>query len=212
MTGRLMPPQVTRAVRVVKRWSGAAIASPASPRGLRSVLMASAFSGVLLSGMLVWTSSESAFGGNAQNPASSWTAGTVAINDDDGAAVLFNSSGLVPGDTGTKCITVNYTGSLTANVKVFVSSLTGTLGPYLNMTLEQGNGGSFADCSGFVAETSVSATLSGLGTTYGTGFGTWAPTGTGQSRTYRISWSLALDNNGANKTATATFTFQGQST
>ena len=56
-------------------------------------------------------------------------------------------------------------------------------------------------------------TLTGFVTassSYANGFGTWVPTANGQTRTYRITYSPALDNGGANKTVNATFYWQAQ--
>ena len=206
---QLMPRQVGRAVHKLRRYGAAAIASPTSPRGVRTVLLASAFCGLLLSGLLVWTSSESAFGGSTQSANNNWAAGTVTL-DNDSSGAMFTSTDILPGDTGQKCIQVNYTGSLPSDVKLYVSSLTGSLGPYLTVTVEQGTGGTSSSCASFVAETSTSATLDTLPTTYAGGFGTWAPTGIGQSKSYRFSWSVAANNGAVSKSATATFTWKGQ--
>jgi hypothetical protein len=182
--------------------------------GAREAMIASAVLGMLLSAALVWGASDAAFKGSTQNGAGNWSAGTVVLGDDDSNGVMFNLSGIQPGDTGQRCITVTYTGTLpTAGARLYVGALTGTLGPYVTATVEQGTGGSFGSCAGFAMETTTTATLSSLAGTYtsfGTGFGTWAPTGSGQSRTYRISWNLAWDNNAANRTAGLTLTWEAQ--
>jgi hypothetical protein len=186
-------------------------AAPA-PRILQTIITAAAMAGVLASGMLVWGSSTALFNGNTANPANSWSAGTVSISDDDSAAAMFTTTGILPGDTGQKCITVTYTGSVTAGVKVY-GALTGTLGPYVDLTIEQGTGGSFASCTGFASALSTTATMSAFAaasSNYGTGFGTWAPTANGQTRVYRVTWALRPDNGAISKTAGLTLTWEAQ--
>jgi hypothetical protein len=184
-----------------------------SRRGRRVQALVSGLLGVLLSGALIWGTSEAAFRGTTA-AAGNWAAGTVVLGDDDGGAALFNVSGIRPGDTGTKCILVTYSGSVApTGVRLYVQSLTGTLGPYLTVTLEQGTGGTSASCAGFAAEVSTSGTLAALAgarTNYGNGFGTWTPTGATPTKAYRISWSIAADNNAANRTAGATLRWEAQ--
>jgi hypothetical protein len=179
---------------------------------MRTGIVAGALGGVLFSGLLVWTSSEAAFTTTTSNPANSWSAGTVNLTDDSSSA-LFTAASLVPGDTDQKCILVTYSGSLAAGVKVYVSSLTGTLGPYLTMTIEQGTGATSSSCTGFVPETSTTQKVSTLGTDWATGFGTWAPTGVGTpTKAYRFTYAIDADNAAANRTAGITFTWQAQTT
>jgi hypothetical protein len=170
--------------------------------------------GAVLACALVWHASAAAFTSTAQNTTDQFGAGAVTLGDDDGSGVLFSLAGIQPGDTGQKCITVTYGGSLpTAAVRMYVSSLAGTLGPYLTVTVEQGTGGSYATCTGFAVETGSTMTLSALAagyTSYGTGFGAWAPTSAGQSRTYRIGWSVAADNNAAGRSAGLSLTWEAQ--
>ncbi|MDP9820154.1 hypothetical protein [Spirilliplanes yamanashiensis] len=177
-------------------------------------LLAALFAGMLLSGALIWDATGAAFSASTASPASNWAAGTVAISDDDGGAALFSATNVQPGDTGSKCILVTYTGNATASVRLHVQSLTGTLGPYVNVVLEQGAGGSSASCASFVPDTTApAATMSALAAArpnWAAGFGSWSPTAAGQTKAYRISWSLAADNNAANKTAGLTLRWEAQ--
>jgi hypothetical protein len=190
-------------------------ATPATstPRILRTVVVAGLIAGVLASGMLVWGSSTALFRGTTANPVNSWTAGTVSISDDDAAAAMFTVTGILPGDSGTKCITVTYTGNVTANVRLY-ATLTGTgLGTYIDTTIDQGTGGSFASCTSFVSEVSTTGTMASFAaarTNFATGFGTWAPTANGQSRTYRVAWAMQPDNGGISKNATLNLTWEAQ--
>jgi hypothetical protein len=185
-------------------------------RLLRFIFMLSALTGLLLSGLLVYGASDAAFNGQAVNPSSAWTAGKVAVSDDDGGAAMFSVTAAKPGDTGSKCITVSYAGDLTVPVKLYVSASSGTLRTYLTLTVEQGTGGSFADCSALAGTSTLwgPGNLATFATTYSawsSGLTGWTPTGSGQSRTYRLTWSLDDNDSAANTSATATFMWEVRS-
>ena len=83
----------------------------------RKTLVAAAVpAAFLLSGALVWEASYAAFTDTTSNDNNSWTAGSVTITDNDGGSALFTASGLVPGTTGARCITVTYSGTVTADI------------------------------------------------------------------------------------------------
>jgi hypothetical protein len=184
-----------------------------TPHVFRTALVAGVLAGVLGSGLLVWGSSQALFNGKTSNPADAWAAGTVSISDDDAGTALFTASGIMPGDSGAKCINVTYTGTVAADVRMY-ATLTGTgLGPYVDLTVEQGTGGTFASCTSFAAEASTTGTMTAFAaarTDHASGFGTWAPTAGGQSRSYRIVWAVRPDNGGANKTANLALTWEAR--
>jgi hypothetical protein len=187
-------------------------------RGRRVLATAVAFgalSGVLISGALVHSASDAAFNGTTTNPANSWSAGKVAIFDDDATTAMFTVTGAKPGDSGTQCITVTYTGTLTVPVKLYASASSGTLRSYLTLDVEIGTGGSFADCTGITGTSSLySGNLNTFATTYSswsTGLGGWTPTGTGQTRTYRVTWTLDDDDAAAGKSAAVTLAWEVRS-
>jgi hypothetical protein len=184
-----------------------------SPRIMRTVVVAGLIAGVLASGMLVWGSSNALFNGKTMQPTNSWAAGTVSVSDDDASAAMFTVSGILPGDSGSKCITVTYTGNVNADVRLY-ATLTGTgLGTYIDTVIDQGTGGSFASCTSFATEVSTSgtmATFAAARTNFATGFGTWAPTANGQTRTYRVAWAMQPDNGGISKTANLTLTWEAR--
>ena len=65
---------------------------------------------LVASGIVVSTASYSAFSSTTVNPTSNWTAGTVALTDDDSNTALFTATNLKPGQTGSNCIAVTGTG------------------------------------------------------------------------------------------------------
>lgn len=174
--------------------------------------------GLLGSGVLVWQSSRAAFTATTSNDTNSWAAGTVSVSDDDSGSAMFTATGLAPGDTASRCVTVTYTGSLASSVKLYTtaSSYSGTLGSYLSLVVEQGTGGSFADCAGFTSSSTVySGTLANFAssaTGFGTGVGAFAPTGAGQSSVYRFTYTLADDNAAQGTSGGIGFTWEAQNT
>lgn len=186
-------------------------------KSLRRVLGCAVPAGLVISGLLVWQSSEAAFTAETRNPGNSFAAGTVAISDDDTGTALFSVSGLKPGSTGTNCIALQYSGSLPATVRLYVApgDATGTgLATYLSFTIEEGTGGGFGSCGGFSGSAVYSGTLANLASTAtnaATGVGAWTPPGPG-TRIYRFTYTLADNNAAAGLTAQVSFTWQATNT
>jgi hypothetical protein len=175
--------------------------------------------GMLVSSLLVWQASNAAFTATTDNGTNNWASGDVVLTDDDTTNVLFNVSNLKPGDNDTKCITVTYSGSLNASVKLYASSTVSGLAQYLDLTVEQGTGGAFGNCTGFTPDASptYTGTLAGFTSTYqnfGNGWGSFTPVGgaPNDTKTYRIKYTLQNDNAAQAKTANATFTWEAQNT
>lgn len=171
--------------------------------------------GVLTSGAMVWSASNAAFSGTTVNPANSWSAGSVSLTDDDSGTAMFTATGLTPASTAlTKCIVVTYGGSVSAPVRLYGAAPGGTgLGTYLNLDIEIGTGGTFADCTGFAGASIYSGTVAlfAAKTNYATGVvTTWTPTTAAQTRVFKFTVSV-IDNNTANGlTCTMPFTWEAQ--
>lgn len=167
---------------------------------------------------LVVDATRAAFSASTTNPGNSWQAGTVSITDDDSGTALFSATGLVPGDTGTNCVVVRYDGSaVPARVRLSGAAAGGTLGQYLDLTVQRGSGTAatgFGDCTGFSAtETLYTGTVAGFATSHGsfaTGVGTWNPSATGQESVYRFTWTLQDDNAAQGASVNATFTWEAR--
>ena len=136
--------------------------------------------------LLVLNSSRAAFSDTADSTGNSLAAGTVDLVDDDAGSAMFTVSNMAPGDSTTECITVTYSGSIAdpAAVRVYSGSYTDSadLGSFLNLTIEEGSGGSFGDCSGFTLENTIElgstlATFDATQTDYASGAGVWDPSG-----------------------------------
>jgi len=98
----------------------------------------------------------SAFTSTTQNPGNNITAGTVTIGDNDAGSALYAVTNGKPGSTVTKCITITYTGSLDADVKLYTADPIGALGQYVDLTVQPGSfpGAPPANmaCTGFSAD------------------------------------------------------------
>lgn len=164
--------------------------------------------------VLVVTSSRAAFVDTTDNATNTFSAGDVVLDDDDAGGVAFNVSDMAPGDTRTRCIEVTYTGSLTADVRLY-GTVGGTgLADYLDVDVAIGTGGSFASCTGFSATSTLfTGTMADFGsahTDYASGLGGLNGATDPTSRTYRITVTLQDDNAAQARSATAGFTWEAQ--
>ena len=173
---------------------------------------------VTVGSLLITTGSRAAFSSTAANGSNSWSAGTVVLTDDDADSVLFTLTNLSPGDGGTECINVTYTGSLTADVKLY-GTVGGTgLATYLDTTIEIGTGaagGATGDCTGFTPTSTIfpTAALSSFAsshTSFTNGLGGFTGATNPTTRSYRITTAVADNNLAQGLTATATFTWEAQ--
>jgi hypothetical protein len=177
-----------------------------TPRAARLAAWIAIPAALIASGVVVSTASYSAFSATTANPTSNWTAGTVALSDDDSNGALFTVTGLKPGSTGTKCIAVTSTGSLPSTVNMYTTAgsyaTTNSLSSNINLTVTQGTGGGFGSCTGFTALSTgssvYSGTVAGLAATTSfsnpitaTGTAQWAPTGTAsETRVYQFTYTV----------------------
>lgn len=163
----------------------------------KKVLRTIAVVGVL--GALAGVGAFSAFSDDTENPNNRVTAGTVAIADNDGGSALYDMQNAKPGQSSTsKCIKVDYTGSLPADVKLFTPSTIGALGPYVNLKIEAGTQAVFdSTCTLFVSQQTVfDAALSTFPTSYGTSTvsdypGSETSWDNGESVVYKVTATLA---------------------
>lgn len=153
----------------------------------------------ILVSFLVLSVSKAASTDASSNSASAIGAGTVDLVDDDSGSVLFSVPTMTPDQTVVNCIVVTYQGTLTdpGAVRLYSGGFTdsGDFANYLNLTIEEGTGGSFGDCTGFVSQNTIESggTLTNFGaahTNYANGAGVWDPAATPQSKTYRITFQL----------------------
>jgi hypothetical protein len=177
---------------------------------------------LLVSGIVVGQASYSAFNSTTSNPTNNWSAGTVALSDDDSNTAMFTATALKPGSTGTKCIAVTSAGSLASDVNLYGTSpaTTNALSTYIHLAIVQGTGGTSGSCTGFTPLATGSSlftgTLASFGTTatnFATGLGTWTPAGTvPETRTFEFTYTVdpATPNTSQGGTASIGFTWEDQ--
>jgi hypothetical protein len=164
--------------------------------------------------VLVVTSSRAAFVAQSDNVTNQVSAAAVDLADNDASSAMFNNvTGLMPGSTQERCIDVTYTGTVDPTAVLLYASgaPTGTLAPYLDLTVEVGSDPTpaFRDCTGFVsAGTVYSGTLAAFASAHGsyaTGVSTWDPGASPETRTFRFR--LAVQDNAAAEGLASTFGF-----
>lgn len=173
---------------------------------------------LVVSAVVSWQASSALFVATTANGPQSFSTGSVALSDNDLGVALFNVTNMKPGATGQQCIKLSYTGTLAAAIKVYGTGLSATnaLDSWLNIQIEEGSTSAttFPTCTGFSASGTIfNSTLNNLGTSFASGVGTWAPSGSA-SKDYRITYTLsaAAPNSTQSSTASVTFTWEAQNT
>jgi len=207
----------------------------------RAIRAVAPVAGLLAAGLLVWQGSYAAFSATTSNTADAWDTGTLALQNNGGTATYAGTTsalfaGLTAGQpennikigsTGTKCITVESTGSLAGSLKLYRGTISGTnsalLAPQISLTVDAGTVAAAtnvaANCTGFPASgtTSIASgvALSALPSTYAAAPGFAVATGT-QRVAYRITWTVTStgsnpgDNALQNSSAVADLTWEIQ--
>ena len=193
-------------------------------RGAAAVV---AVAGVLAASTMVWKASTAAFTATTTNGTNTFSTGTVTLTDSDAGAAMFTVPPyLSPGATGSACLRVTYNGTLAADVRLHTTGLTASNGldAEITMVVEAGttspaNAAGVFSCANFTPSGAVVAndTLNGLGTTntsYASGLGTWAPTGSGQTRDFRFTYtfSSSAPDSVQNSSASIGFVWEAHST
>ncbi len=186
-------------------------------------LLLAVAAGVLAPSVWVSATTDASFTA-LETTSTSWSAGSVVLTDDDADHALFSVSGLIPGESASRCLTAAYTGTLPAQVRLTGTSGGTGLAGYLDLQVTRGrfSGASAPDCTGFVPDVPaylgpghapgvvLDAPLTALPTTwgtstadpYGTGIGRWLP---GESHAYRFTLVLRGDDAAAGLGTTADF-------
>jgi hypothetical protein len=180
----------------------------------RRMLLGSAAISLLLISFLVLRFSNAVFSDATTNPGNQVSASNVSITNDHGATALFSVTGVVPNDTITRCITVEYTGTATgadlAAVNLYANTDyndtttgSGDFSGELNLTIERddsfvGSGGTPTDCTGFSSDATLydgsvaGKTIEGFTDTdahvdYSSGLAAgWTPSATNETRGFRF--------------------------
>lgn len=172
---------------------------------------------VVASGSLIATASYAAFSASTSNADNSWSTGKLSLTDDDQDTALFTVDSMVPGSTGSNCLTLSTTSTNPSTVKLFTTntSTDATLAADIDMVIEAGTLGTAGDCNSFANGQKVyDGTLGGLvsKTNFASGVAMWKPTIGDDEQTYRITYTLGADTtNSAQDSAVATtFVWEAQ--
>jgi len=175
--------------------------------------------GLVVSAGLIWHASYSAFSSQVSSPSNNWATGTVKLTGDNAGAALFSAANLKPGSTGTKCITVTSTGSLTSVVKLYTTHgvTTNALAKGIDLTITQADGtlptGGCSAVTGTQIFTGTLDSLEASNTSYSTGLAPWtANGGDSSSKTYQITYTVDgnISNDAQGGTAAVDFVWEAQ--
>jgi len=168
---------------------------------------AAPLAGLLVAALLVWQGSNAAFSATTDNTGDAWATGNLLLTNNGGGAAyagttaaLFTENNLKPGNTGFKCITVESTGSLAGNLRLYRGAITGTnsaaLSAVLDVTVDAVAVAAAtnvqANCTGYTGGSGgalYNGTLSAMPTTYAGASGMAVAGGT-QRVAYRIGWTV----------------------
>ncbi len=176
--------------------------------------------------VLTIAGTRAAFTASTDNTGNDVATAQILLYDDDSSTVMFNVADMWPGDQVDHCIEVSYegpSGRATNGVNFYIPSSwtdSNALADDLLITVEEGSAGSFSpagtvtdpsaypECTGFTSTATIATdvALSSFGTDYGTGVGTWTPTGSGigtpVTQAYRITIELDATTDQDNETVT----------
>ena len=188
----------------------------------RAARAAAPVAGLLAAGLLVWQGSYAAFSASTDNTDNTWTAGTLTLQNNGGTGTfasstpgIINATGIKPGDTESRCLTVDSTGTSGGELAVYRGGITNTDGLTANggvglsdriqvdiesavlgtgqtvvgsCAVDGGVAGSVAFPAGS-ASTVESGLLNALPTTYA-GAAATTTTAAGERVAYRITWTF----------------------
>jgi hypothetical protein len=188
--------------------------TPPMRRRRRTLAVLAACALVVTSGIVVVdvARSRAAFSGSSPTVGNAFSTGSVTLSDDSSGSALFAGTDLVPGLPFTSCLTVTYDGTVApAAVKLYAASVSGTLAEYVDLTVEEGTGGGYGSCTGFVAATTrYTGGLSAFGSAYPSAANALAlaaaPTA-GSSRVVRFTLAVQDVTAAQNASSAATLTF-----
>lgn len=172
---------------------------------------------LLIVGIVTLQGSKAAFTATTTNGVNNFTSGTVVLSDDDAGGVMFNLTNMAPGTTTTRCINVNYTGSLTSDVRLYGVVGGSGLATYLDTVITVGTGaagGAGFSCTGFVSSgvlhNNTLANFGATNTNWTNGLTGFAGATNPSTRSYQVSVTVQNNNAAQGLDASATFTWEAQ--
>ncbi|MGZ8694336.1 MAG: hypothetical protein ACXWYS_02725 [Gaiellaceae bacterium] len=168
-----------------------------------------------------------AFRATATNSGNSYTAGSVALSDNDSGTAMFTTlTSAAPTDSDTSCIKVRSDGTLSSTVRLY-GTISGALAPYLTLTVTRGTDSSptFDNCATFTAD-GTNYIGSGAGVIYSGALGSFPTTYAGglvdptsgspetwtqnEEHIYKFVLTLGSNTSGQGQTASAGVTWEAR--
>jgi predicted ribosomally synthesized peptide with SipW-like signal peptide len=172
-------------------------------RRVSAAKLLTSLAAVSLVGLVGVVGTRAALSATTDNSANQFNAGEISITDNDAGSFMYNVTNALPGDTVSRCIQVTYTSTpgLNSNVVLYMGTPIGSVGPYVDMTVDVGTQASpvFPDCTGFAASSNLfTGTLTGFQAAHnsaGTGLA-YSPNGatpwaSGNTVVYRVTLTLS---------------------
>ena len=126
---------------------------------------------ITMVGVVGVVGTQAALSDTTDNPGNEFNAGEITLSDNDANTFMYQVDNALPGDRVEKCIQVSYTSTgLDSTVELYMATPIGTVGPYVDMTVDVGTQAApaFPDCTGFVADSTIyTGTLSDFQATHG---------------------------------------------
>ena len=179
--------------------------------------------GAALTSTMVVRTTEAVFSNTTATSSNTWNTGGAALTNEAAVTAPFTVGAdgtLTGGQSVIKCVSVTYNGAtVPATVKLYASTVTGALAPYLNLTIDQGTGGGTGgSCTGFALGTAgvFTGTLGGpagfgtANTQFSSGVGPWSPSVIGEKQTYRFTITVQNVAGAQNASASGVFIWEAQ--
>lgn len=173
--------------------------------------------GIAAVSVLLVQGSTAAFTASTDSQGNVVESGTVVLTNDGASTAMFNVGNLNGGQTLTRCINVDYDGSLTSDIRLH-GATSGDLAAGLATTIEVGSGAAGGDafsCTGFTAAGAAlfTGSLADFGTSHGSyanGVGGFANASEGSSKSYKITMTVSNLAQYQGKSAGVDFTWEAQ--
>lgn len=168
----------------------------------------------------------SAYTSVTSNEGNTFTAGSIALTDNDQGSALFTVQGFTPGDSFVRCIAVSYasTGGVQSAVRMYGQSGGTGLDEYLDLRIRRGTQpgpAASGDCTGFAPDPDdydgngqgviFDGALDTFGADFAAGTSDPLPAWTnGTTAVYEITLTVQSDNAAQGLSATQTFAFEAR--
>lgn len=182
-------------------------------RSARRGAALSALVALAVAATLVWQSASAGFTDQTGPLGASVGTGTVTVTNSVAGVATVTSGRWKPGASDSDCVAVTSTGSVPAQIRLYVKGLTSTndAARYFKLEWTAGaGGGANGDCTGFVPNGSpVSYSPTTFPADYSRGVLGWNTAGStaGETRTYKVTYTLLPEAPVSTKGGSVTLTF-----